>query len=65
MCDPGVLWYQPSLSPSLDIVAYYSPVNVTVPSWFNCLQDDAAEFVRRNYSLTPAGERRSAFKVSS
>ena len=37
-------------------MAYYAEPDVTISSWAQCLEDDAKEFVRRNYTKTPAGE---------
>ena len=59
---PGIWWKDTGLttlyliSRSLETVAYYAQPNVTISSWAQCLEDDAKEFVRRNYTETPAGE---------
>ena len=36
-------------------MAYYAEPGVDIVSWAQCLEDDAREFVRRNYTGTPAG----------
>ena len=54
MCDEQVLWLR-SMEDSLEIIAYYSTENNTIPSWSKCLQDDGKEFLKRNYTLINAG----------
>ena len=54
MCDEEVLWLR-SMEDSLEIIAYYSTENNTIPSWSKCLHDDGKEFLKRNYTLINAG----------
>ena len=54
MCDEQVLWLR-SMEDSLEIIAYYSTENTTIPSWAKCLRDDGKEFLKRNYTLINAG----------
>ena len=54
ICDDRVLW-KISSNNSLEILAYYSLEQDFVPSWQPCLEDEAEEFVKRNYTHTRAG----------
>ena len=54
ICDPRVLW-KISNNRSLEILAYYSLEQNFVPSWQPCLEDEAQEFVKRNYTQIRAG----------
>ena len=37
------------------MIAYYSNPGAIIDSWSGCLEDDGAEFIRRNYTVTDAG----------
>ena len=54
MCDRRVFWYQDYSRP-LEMIAYYSNPGAIIDSWSGCLEDDGAEFIRRNYTVTDAG----------
>ena len=49
VCDERVLW-KISNEESIEVLAYYALQNNSISSWQACLDDEAEEFVRRNYT---------------
>ena len=54
VCDERVLW-KISNEESIEVLAYYALQNNSISSWQACLDDEAEEFVRRNYTNVRAG----------
>ena len=63
MCDDQVFWLR-EVHHSLEIIAYYTTANLTIPSWSGCLEEDGREFLKRNYTWIDAGEVDLVWRMS-
>ena len=55
ICDDRVIWTI-TRDGSSEVLSYYAQKNTSISSWQACLDDEAQEFMKRNYSFTSTGK---------